>query len=117
MKYVFLIATVGITFLLAACKKDSGLSPAVGGDLPTNYIIVSPAGFDPINIAAVRGSTFTFVNRTGNTIGIYSLDSLAINKQGIANNTSYIYKKDTLGTIIYRMAGFPSITGSITITP
>jgi len=89
----------------------------VGGDLPTNYIIFNGSSFSPVADTAVRNSTFTFVNLSGTPIGIYSSDSFAINKQGIQANTSYILRKDTLGTIIYRLAGTPSITGSITITP
>jgi hypothetical protein len=70
-----------------------------------------------VSVTAVRNSTFTFVNLSGSAKGIYSSDSVAINKQNIADNSSYIYSKDTLGTIIYRMAGRPSVSGSITITP
>ena len=101
-----------------SCSKDGkGQPEPVGGDLPTNYIIISDGAFSPDRLTVVNGSTVTFVNRSGSTRGIYSLDSVTINKQGITDNTSYIYKKDTVGTIIFRMAGKPSASGSITLTP
>jgi hypothetical protein len=117
MKYF--LQPVFILFIIIgfiSCSKDGQPAP-VGGDLPTNYIIISDSAFTPNNITAVNGSTFTFVNRSGVARGIYSLDSMVINKQNIAVNTSFIFKKDTTATIIYRMAGRPSVSGSITITP
>lgn len=94
---------------------------AVGGSLPTNYIILRNGAFSPAAITAVNGNSFTFVNYSGATAGIYSSDSIFINKQNIANNTSYYFKKDTAisapYTIIYRQAGKPNVSGSITLTP
>ncbi len=94
---------------------------AQGGDLPTNYIILKDSAFSPANITAVNGNSFTFVNFSGATAGIYSSDSVLINKQGIAPNTSYFFKKDSAitsaYTINYRLAGKPNVAGSITITP
>ena len=116
MKYFSsLICLLLITIGIISCSKNGQPAP-VGGELPTNFIIISDTAFTPNNITAVNGSSFTFVNRSAIARGIYSLDSLVINKQNIAINTSFIFKKDTIGTIIYRMAGKPSITGSITIT-
>lgn len=106
-----------ISLLTLHSCSNKGISDAAGGALPTNYIIIKDTSFEPVRITAVRNSTFTFVNHSGATRGIYSSDSSAINKQNIAVNTSYVFKKDTLGTIIYRMAGKPTVTGSITITP
>lgn len=101
-----------------SCGKDGAGQPeAVGGNLPTNYIIISDGAFSPMSVTVVNGSSITFVNRSGTAKGIYSSDSIAINKQNIADNTSYFYKKDTTGTIIFRMAGKPSASGSITFTP
>ena len=117
MKYcldisIFLFLLISFT----SCSKNEQPEP-VGGELPTNYIIVSDGAFSPDKITAVNGSSFTFINRSGTAKGIYSLDSVIINKQGIADNTSYFFKKDTVGTIIFRMAGKPSASGSITLTP
>ena len=104
--------------LFTSCNKDGkGMPEPVGGELPTKYIIISDGAFSPNKDTAVNGTSFTFVNRSGSTKGIYSLDSIIINKQGIADNTSYFFKKDTVGTIIFRMAGKPSASGSITLTP
>jgi len=101
---------------LMSCSKNGQPEP-VGGELPTKYIIISDGTFSPKEDTAVNGTSFTFINRSGSTKGIYSLDSIIINKQGIADNTSYFFKKDTVGTIIFRMAGKPSASGSITLTP
>ena len=106
-----------ITMLALHSCSNKGISDAVGGDLPTNYIIIKDTSFEPVRVVAVRNSTFTFVNHSGAVTGIYSADSMVINKQNIAVNKSYIFKKDTVGTIIYRMAGKPTVTGSIIITP
>ena len=118
MKGMVAITLFGLIGLLAlqSCS-NKGISEGTQGGLPTHYIIVKDGSFDPVRVTAVRNSTFTFVNHSGATIGIYSQDSIVINKQNIAANTSYIFTKDTVGTIIYRMAGKPTVTGSIVITP
>ena len=119
MKNLFIfLAFFTFSFALISCDKDGAGQPvAVGGELPTNYIIISDGTFSPSSVTVVNGSSITFVNRSGTAKGIYSLDSVIINKQGIADNTSYFFKKDTVGTMIFRMAGKPSATGSITLTP
>ena len=104
--------------VVTSCGKDGAGQPvAVGGDLPTNYIIVNDSTFLPSSVTVVNGSSITFVNRSSTAKGIYSSDSVVINKQNILSNTSYFFKKDTVGTIIFRMAGKPSASGSITYTP
>ena len=114
MKYS--IAFILISFVFLSCSKDGQPEP-VGGDLPTNFIIISDAAFSPASLTIVNGSSITFVNRSGAAKGIYSSDSVVINKQNILDNTSYFLQKDTVGTIFYRMAGKPSVSGSITFTP
>lgn len=109
---VLLLLVIGFT----ACSKNGQPEP-VGGQLPTRYIIISDGAFSPKEDTAVNGTSFTFINRSGSVKGIYSLDSMVINKQGIADNSSYFFKKDTVGTIIFRIAGKPSASGSITLTP
>ena len=104
------------TNVFTSCSKDGQPEP-MGGELPTNYIIVNDSTFSPNNVTVVNGSSITFVNRSGTAKGIYSSDSLVINKQNILINTSYFFKKDTVGRIFYRMAGKPSVSGSITYTP
>ena len=114
--FSILILSVSINFI--SCIKDGAGQPQpVGGDLPTNYIIISDGAFSPNNLTVVNGSSITFVNRSGTAKGIYSSDSVVINKQNIADNTSYFFKKDTVGTIIFRMAGKPSASGAVTFTP
>jgi hypothetical protein len=117
-KYLASFFYILLTIFATACnKEDKGIPEAQGGLLPTNYIIIKDASFSPNNVSAVRGSSFTFVNQSGVDKGIYSSDSVVINKQGIANNSSYFFKKDTVGTIYYFMTGKPTAVGSITLTP
>ena len=117
MKIVWrFLIVINLIFILLSCSKNGQPEP-VGGELPTNYIIISDGAFSPDKLTVVNGSSVTFVNRSGTAKGIYSLDSIIINKQGIADNTSYFFKKDTVGTIIFRMAGKPSASGYITLTP
>jgi hypothetical protein len=121
MKYRFLLFFFS-TIIISSCNKDNkGIPEAQGGLLPTNYITIKASSFSPASITAVKGSSFTFVNQSGAAQGIYSLDSVFLNKQGIADNTSYYFKKDTISTgnvvIYYFMAGKPSVQGSITLTP
>ena len=119
MKYLSIfLAFLIVSSAFFSCGKDGTGQPiAVGGDLPTNYIIISDGAFSPSSIIVVNGSSITFVNRSGTAKGIYSSDSMVINKQNILINTSYFFKKDTVGTIIFKMAGKPSALGSITFTP
>jgi hypothetical protein len=121
MKYKCLLLLF-FTIIITSCNKEGkGIPEAQGGLLPTNYITIKASSFQPSNITAVKGSSFTFVNQSGAAQGIYSYDSVFLNKQGIADNTSYYFKKDTMSAgpviIYYFMAGKPSVTGSITLTP
>ena len=115
---IYSVLILFIANIFISCNKDGAGQPEpVGGDLPTTYIIISDAAFSPTSVTVVNGSSITFVNRSGAAKGIYSSDSVVINKQNILDNTSYFFKKDTVGTIIFRMAGKPSASGSITFTP
>lgn len=123
MKNRFLFAAFFslVWFLYSCGKGNDGVAAAQGGGIPTNYIILTNTSFSPSAITAVIGNSFTFVNHSGAAAGIYSSDSLVINKQNIADNTSFYFKKDTAisspYTIIFRQAGKPNVTGSITLTP
>ncbi len=119
MKNLFIfLAFFTFSSVLISCSKDGAGQPiAVGGDLPTNYIIISDSAFSPSTVTVVNGSSITFVNRSGLAKGIYSSDSVVINKQNITDNTSYFFKKDTVGIINFKIAGKPSASGSITFTP
>ena len=119
MKNLFIfLAFLPVSSAFISCGKGGAGQPvAVGGDLPTNYIIINDGAFSPSSVTVVNGSSITFVNRSGTAKGIYSSDSVVINKQNITDNTSYFFKKDTVGTINFKMAGKPSASGSITFTP
>jgi plastocyanin len=115
-RYFFLVVVIAILF--TACGKEGkGIPDAVGGQLPTNYIYISDSAFNPKNTIVTNGNTITFVNQTTTTQGIYSSDSIVINKQGLATTMTYFFKKDTVGTIYYKLAGKPSVNGTITFTP
>jgi hypothetical protein len=117
MNKIFLLFICTSIFICSCGKNNEGIAEAQGGQLPTNYIYFKNGKFSPTNTTAVNGSSFTFVNQTENAIGIYSSDSAVINKQGIAGNTSFIFKKDTTGTLIYFLAGNQNVNGTITLTP
>jgi hypothetical protein len=117
-----LLLIIFLAIIITSCNKEGkGIPEAQGGLLPSNYITIKASSFSPANIVAVKGSSFTFVNQSGTAQGIYSIDSVFLNKQGIADNTSYYFKKDTVSTgsvvIYYFMAGKPTVQGSITLTP
>ena len=115
-KYLYLIAFA--TAILISCgKANSGVPEAQGGLLPTNYVYIRDSGFIPKNTTVVNGNSITFVNQTSTSQGIYSIDSMFINKQGIAENTSYYFKKDKIGSISFFLAGKPATNGTITYTP
>ncbi len=115
-KYFYQLVIICVLF--TACGKEGkGISEAVGGQLPTNYVYISDSTFNPRNTIVTNGNTITFVNQTSSTQGIYSSDSILINKQGIATTMTYLFKKDTVGTIYYKLAGKPNINGTITFTP
>jgi hypothetical protein len=104
--------------VLTNCKKDcDGCSDAVGGELPTNYIIIKENSFSPTSVSAVNGSTFTFVNQSATSKGVLSLDSFLINQPNVAPNKSFVFKKDTVGTIYFELTGKPGVYGTIIQTP
>ncbi len=114
---VLLFLCIVNCYFMACSKVSDGMPDPAGGNLPTNYVFIQSTGFTPQSITVVNGSTVTFINQSGATVGIVSSDSVVINKQNLAANTSYIFKKDTTGTIFYNLAGKPSVNGSITLTP
>lgn len=107
------ILIISTTF---SCIK-SGLSRPVGGELPTNYIIVKDSSFTPPILKVVSGSSITFVNNTSIAHTIISDDTLTIKAVSIASGTSYFFKKDTSGTFLYHCTLHPNARGTIIITP
>jgi hypothetical protein len=121
MKHRLILIIFSAIVIFSCNKEGKGIPEAQGGLLPTNYITIKATSFSPATITAVKGSSFTFVNQSGAAQGIYSYDSVFLNKQGIADNTSYYFKKDTVSngavTIYYFMAGKPTVSGIIILTP
>ena len=73
MNHLFILLLI-VSLFFTSCNKDgAGQSVPVGGNLPTNYIIISDGAFSPNSITVVNGSSITFVNRSGVAKGIYSL--------------------------------------------
>lgn len=121
MKYTFTLLVAAILVFASCSKVGEGISEPKGGLLPTNYIIINSNSFSPADITAVNGNSFTFVNYSGAVVSIISDDSTTINKKGIADKTSYYFKKDSAitdpYTINYSLVGKPNVFGTITITP
>ena len=100
-----------------SCSQNDELFDAQGGTLPTNYILIKDAAFTPDVITVATGSSFTFVNETNDEHSIVSDDSSAILSGIIRVNSSYYYKKDTVGVIRYHCGQHPSVRGAITFRP
>ncbi len=109
------IAALG-TFLFSSCSKDVNRD-AKGGDLPTNYIAVKDSSFLPAALSVVSGSSITFVNNTTTAKSIITTDSVTIRSVTIAPNSSYIFKKDTLGVFYYHLTDKLSAAGVFELTP
>ncbi len=113
----------GLSILLLAglafqsCSREDELFDAQGGTLPTNYILIKDNGFTPDVITVATGSSITFVNDTNEEHSIVSDDSSAILSGTIAVNSSFYFKKDTVGIIRYHCGKHPSVRGAITLRP
>jgi plastocyanin len=106
-------------FLVNACTKHEGYSPA-GGNLPTNYVTVLPNGkITPASLTVASGSSITFVNNHHKPHRILSLDAdSSIYTTVIPPDSSFFYKNDTLiGTFAFKDVLDSSISGVITIRP
>ncbi|MEO6490742.1 MAG: cupredoxin domain-containing protein [Ferruginibacter sp.] len=114
MNYV-LIAMFTIMFL--SCTKSSQDFQGQGGLLPTNYVIINDNGFSPASLTIAVGSSITFVNSTIEEHSIVSDDSSTIITNVIMPNTSFYYKKDTVGTFSYHCGNHPTARGTIILRP
>ncbi len=103
--------------ILQSCTREDELFDAQGGTLPTNYIMIRDNRFTPDVITVATGSSFTFVNDTNEEHSIVSDDSSAILSGTIAVNSSFYFKKDTVGIIRYHCGKHPSVKGAITLRP
>lgn len=120
MKQIKLRGLLSCFFIISAvcsCSQNDELFDAQGGTLPTNYILIKDGVFTPDAITVAAGSSFTFVNETNDEHSIVSDDSSAILSGIIRVNSSYYYKKDTVGVIRYHCGQHPSVSGAITFRP
>lgn len=106
----------GLTLMFASCIQ-SGKPIPVGGQLPTNYIIVKDSSFSPNDLTVVSGSSITFVNNTPGAHTIASQDSHYLKPVKIESGSSYFFKKDTIGTVNYKCMTHPNVTGVIKFLP
>jgi plastocyanin len=105
-----------VAFSLITCTTN-GISPAKGGDLPTNYIIVKDSSFSPSTLTVVSGSSITFVNNTAIAHSIATDDGATMPVIVIEPGKSFFFKKDTSGVFPYHCTTHPSAMGTIIITP
>lgn len=114
-KGVVMVLLTGL--IIHSCTREDELFDAQGGTLPTNYIMIRDNGFTPDVITVATGSSFTFVNDTNEEHSIVSDDSSTILSGTINVNSSFYFKKDTVGIIRYHCGKHPSVKGAITIRP
>ncbi len=103
--------------LFSGCEKSTDDTKAVGGNLPTTYIIIKDSAFTPNQLSIVAGNNITFLNQTATAQTIISLDGITIPSTVIAAKESFVFKKDTTGTFFYKNANQPNATGRFTLRP
>ena len=104
--------------IISSCTKEEEIGyNDLGGTLPTNYIYVTDQSFSPSFVRVAIGSSFTFVNLTGQTHTIVSDDLTTIPPHSIAPSTKFYFKKDTVATINYHCVEHPTITGTLELRP
>jgi plastocyanin len=113
---VTFILSFFITIFISSCATE-GMSEPVGGELPTNYIIVKDSSFSPALLSIASGSSVTFVNNTAIVHTIISDDSTTIGRVVIEPGTSFYFKKDTTATIGYHCMLHPTARGIIDFRP
>lgn len=117
-KIIFTSVSLIITILFAACTQEEDFKE-LGGNLPTNYIIIQADGsLTPSVLSVASGSSITFVNSDTKPHHIISNDSTSIKTNIIASKSFYLFKNDTLhGVFPYRCLLDSNIKGTILITP
>lgn len=100
----------------ASCIQ-SGKPQPVGGELPTNYIMIKDSAFTPNDLTVVSGSSITFVNNTSTAHTIAGQDSNYLSPVKIESGSSYIFKKNATGNVDYRCMTHPSVAGVIKFLP
>lgn len=119
MKHIKIFAALILVtgFMISACTKHEAY-PAVGGNLPTNYITILANGkITPLALTVASGSSITFVNNHNKPHRILSLDAdSSIYTTVIPPDSSFFYKNDTLvGVFAYKCVLDSTILGVITI--
>ena len=119
-KYLFAsVLALLIATALFGCTKVTEEFNAVGGDLPTHYIVIQANGsFSPSLLSVASGSSITFVNNDKKPHNIMSTDSISIRTNVIAPNGFFKFKNDSLiGVFPYKCLLDSTIRGTIIITP
>lgn len=115
-KYVLVLCIIGL-MSITACDKPVVTSEAVGGNLPTTYILIKDSSFTPNNISLVAGNSITFLNKTLTEQTIVSLDSVTIPATKIAANGFFVFTKDTTGSFAYKNVAHPAAVGNFILVP
>jgi plastocyanin len=108
-----------LSVIFISCTKAEEDFDAVGGELPSNYIIIQADGsFSPALITVASGSSITFVNNDIKPHNILSNDSTSIVTSVIPSKGFFKFKNDTLiGVFPYKCILDSTIKGTIVITP
>lgn len=116
--FTFIALLALISYTISSCTKEEEIGyNDLGGTLPTNYIYVTDQSFSPSFVRVAVGSSFTFVNLTGQPHTIASDDLTTIPPHTIAPSTKFYFKKDTVATINYHCVEHPTITGTLELRP
>ena len=115
MKLSVLITCLLFVSLFSCNKENEGYN-AIGGQLPSNYILIKDSSFSPAVLSVVVGSSITFSNQTNLLHTIVSDDTVAIKSTPVAGGLSFVIKPLSPGPIFYHCAEHPNAKGLINIT-
>lgn len=100
---------------IVSCDKNNQFAEPAGGNLPTNYVKITATGITPSSLNLVLGSSITFVNETNVALSLLSYDSVTLVTGPIAPQSSYYFKKDTLGSFPFHGIERPEFNGIFVI--
>ena len=115
MKKVFLSFSIVVSLLLFSCDKENKFATPQGGNLPTNYIIITSGEVTPLTTRVVMGSSITFVNNDDIAHAFITDDSTTFRTGPIEPHTSYFFQKDTMGNFPFHCEQHPEVRGLIII--
>ena len=105
-----------ILILFSSCDKNDSFEPG-GGMLPTRYVTIRDTAIVPSLLTISLGNSITFLNQASAPRRVISQDNRTIVSPLIGRDSSYFWKKDTIGTFYIHLVEKPSITSTIQIVP